>query len=128
MNYTVTIHTDEDWGLHKADPGFSIGVSVDEPGRIEGEPSDITIPLACERLGITPLAPFEVFEGCEDEDPSMLEIAELADRIRDEILEKVTVNLTPADIETIGLQYPGRDNRIFQTSWSYWRRKLPIDK
>lgn len=125
--YLVKTSHDEDWGMHEADDGYFVHVTPVASGVdfVHGVAvQDETCRLAANKIGYK--EPFvnagELYEFCEDGDEQAIAVAELADKIRDDIFERVEIVLTDIQISKIKSDYPSREGD-FCTNTEGWVRK-----
>jgi hypothetical protein len=124
-HYKVEIISDEDFGLHKADDGYSIRVTPMYEGAVENPYRQILDELAREHFGGTWL---DVEEMAEDEACSDVKgIGQaLIDLSADKVAGKyyqLMVNLTKDQINEIDNKYADRINRRFATTAEWWLPK-----
>ncbi len=135
----VRVITDEDWGLHEADPGFSVHVTPRLPQFIWASRQFGTlgsdIGLISRLVGVT-LDPHEAAELEEDEDTAGEEglgkaIYRLAEAIRPWRWIRVRVRPAPEVVEEIRRRYPGADDIVVDEITGYVRAiggRIPVDR
>jgi len=107
-HYRVEILEDCDWGLHKADPGYSIRVTPLYEGAVPNPFRHVEEEVAQKLFGISWL---DLEEGAEDGIPEYQEAFKL---VKDWVASRyvrLDVRLTPDQVKEIDEKYPDRDGR-----------------
>jgi len=107
-HYRVEILEDRDWGLHKADPGYSVRVTPLYEGAVSNPFRHVEEEVAQKLFGITGL---DLQEGAEDGIPEYQEAYKLVDDWIASRYVRLTVRLTPEQIKEIDRKYSDRDRR-----------------
>lgn len=120
----VKFHFDEDWGMHKADPGYSVTTSPIMPNLDYKAPHAFTseIPL-CRRLGFVDegTTSLDLEEACEDGDELSLALDRLAMAILPWRWKLVKIRIPDKTKNSIREKYPDADGIHFNEPDLYAR-------
>jgi hypothetical protein len=127
-SYKVEVIEDEDWGLHKADSGYSIRVTPVYEGAVENPFRTVLEQVYHDYYG-EPCSWANIEDGAEDE--AMMEIngpcRALVELSWDKVYQdyyQLTVQLTEEQIQEIQEKYFRRENKEFTTTAKWWILKI----
>lgn len=116
--YEIIMHQDSDWGMHKADDGYSIDVDPIYEGEwfSYGAAKEIALRETAKRIGskVEFVNATELYEFCEDGDPEALRLDEEAEKQVGVLFEKIRLELSEKAIQEIEGSYPERENKEYK--------------
>ena len=117
--YNIEILEDEDWGMHKADDGYSVRIT---PILTDIKHVDNIVRLAAEKVASDECSWLDILEQCEDGDEELITAMEEEIAKLKKIYKKETISVSDDIISQVKSKYPNAVNVYAVTKTVYIKK------
>ena len=117
--YNIEILEDEDWGMHKADDGYSVRIT---PILTDIEYVEDIVRLAAEKVACNECSWLDILEQCEDGDEELIAVMEEEISKLRKIYKKETISVSDDIVSKVKSKYPNAVNVYAVTKTVYIKK------